>query len=264
MGVQPGFRSKLGFGKCPFVQDGGRQLQLLRARWFNVKLLRRFSYSTALEPCLSSRRYDCLRSIARLLSHLGTSLISCDKQQYWRLLTTFIYFGPLSLDLVFHVFFLTRYSRLLEESSGRSAAQFSWLLLYAMTCLICINPLVSMPFLGHPLSSTLVYIWSRRNPDTQLSFLGLLVFTAPYLPWVLMGFSLVLHGTVPKDELMGVVIGHVWYFFCDVYPPLHNGHRPFDPPMFWRRLFERQPREETADAINNDIAMAAAPGPEVR
>ncbi|EDN90903.1 conserved hypothetical protein [Sclerotinia sclerotiorum 1980 UF-70] len=89
-------------------------------------------------------------------------------------------------------------------------------------------------------------------------------FTAPYLPWVLMGFSLVLHGTVPKDEMMGVVIGHIWYFFNDVYPPLHNGHRPFDPPMFWRRLFERRPREETANAINNDIAMAAAPAPEVR
>jgi Derlin-2/3 len=79
-----------------------------------------------------------------------------------------------------------------------------------------------------------------------------------------MGFSLVLHGTIPKDEMMGVVIGHVWYFFSDVYPPLHNGHRPFDPPRFWVRLFEGQPRVETADAINNDIAMAAAPAPEVR
>lgn len=186
------------------------------------------------------------------------------KNQYWRLLTTFLYFGPLSLDLVFHVFFLTRYARLLEESAGRSPAQFSWLLLYATTCLIALSPLVSMPFLGHPLSSTLVYIWSRRNPDTRLSFLGLLVFTAPYLPWVLMGFSLVLHGNVPKDELMGVVIGHVWYFFSDVYPPLHNGSKPFDAPMWWRRIFEGRPREETADAINHEIAAAAAPAPEVR
>jgi Derlin-2/3 len=122
-----------------------------------------------------------------------------------------------------------------------------------------------MPFLGHPLSSTLVYIWSRRNPDTRLSFLGLLVFTAPYLPWVLMGFSLVLHGTIPKDEIMGVVIGHVWYFFSDVYPPLHNGSRPFDPPMWWRRLFEGRPRrEEATGEVNNELAAAAAPAPEVR
>ena len=147
-----------------------------------------------------------------------------------------------------------------------------------------------MPFLGHPLSSTLVYIWSRRNPDTRLSFLGLLVFSAPYLPWVLMAFSLTLHGTVPKDELMGVVIGHIWYFFTDVYPPLHGGSRPLDPPMWWRRIFgmwnnlcvacasvkdlctndhgtEGRPREETTDGINNEIAVAGAPEvapPEVR
>jgi Derlin-2/3 len=79
-----------------------------------------------------------------------------------------------------------------------------------------------------------------------------------------MGFSLVLHGNVPKDEIMGVVIGHVWYFFSDVYPPLHNGSRPFDPPMWWRRIFEGRPRDESADAINNEIAVAAAPAPEVR
>ncbi|KAG7051547.1 Der1-like family protein [Colletotrichum scovillei] len=181
------------------------------------------------------------------------------KSQYWRLLTTFLYFGPFSLDLLFHVYFLQRYARLLEESSGRSPAHFSWLLVYSMASLLLLSPLVSMPFLGHPLSSTLVYIWSRRNPDTRLSFLGLLVFTAPYLPWVLMAFSLILHGSIPKDEIMGVVIGHIWYFFTDVYPPLHNGSRPFDPPGWWRRLFERRQVEETADGINNEIAIAGGP-----
>ncbi|KAJ2895924.1 hypothetical protein MKZ38_006042 [Zalerion maritima] len=186
------------------------------------------------------------------------------KSQYWRLITTFLYFGPLSLDLVFHVYFLQRYSRLLEESSGRSPAHFSWLLLYSMTCLIAVSPLISIPFLGHPLSSTMVYIWARRNPDTRLSFLGLLVFTAPYLPWVLMGFSLVLHSTIPKDEILGVVIGHIWYFFSDVYPPLHNGTRPFDPPRWWCRLFERQARAadggSEAEHINHELAVARAPG----
>lgn len=131
-----------------------------------------------------------------------------ESSQYWRLITTFFYFGPLSLDLLFHVFFLQRYSRLLEESSGRSPARFSWLLFYASVVLLCIAPMFSMAFLGSALSSTLVYIWSRKNPDTRLSFFGLLVFRAPYLPWVLLLFSVVLHGTVPKDELCGIVVGH--------------------------------------------------------
>jgi Derlin-2/3 len=130
------------------------------------------------------------------------------QQQYWRLVTTFFYFGPLSLDLLYHIFFLQRYSRLLEESSGRSPAHFSWLLTFASTLLLCIAPMFSMAFLGSALSSTLIYIWSRKNPDTLLSFLGLLVFKAPYLPWVLLCFSLIMHGTVPKDEMCGIVVGH--------------------------------------------------------
>lgn len=130
------------------------------------------------------------------------------ESKYWRLLTTFCYFGPLSLDLLLHVFFLQRYSRLLEESAGRSPAHYSWLLAYAIVSLLCLSPMFSLPFLGQALSSTLVYIWSRRNPDTRLSFLGLLVFRAPFLPWVLIGFSFVMHGTVPKEEICGVVVGH--------------------------------------------------------
>ncbi|OOQ87486.1 Derlin-2 [Penicillium brasilianum] len=187
------------------------------------------------------------------------------KSQYWRLLTTFLYFGKLNLDLIFHVFFLQRYSRLLEESSGRSPAHFAWLIFYATSSLLIISPFLSLPFLGTALSSSLVYIWARRNPDTRLSFLGLLVFPAPYLPWVLMAFSLIVYQTVPKDELLGVAVGHVWYFFNDVYPTLHGGHRPLDPPMWWRRLFESGPaRERPTDAIDVNPDFAAAAAPEIR
>ncbi|CAG7939380.1 unnamed protein product [Penicillium salamii] len=188
------------------------------------------------------------------------------KSQYWRLITTFLYLGPLNLDLVFHVFFLQRYSRLLEESSGRSPAHFAWLIFYATTSLLIISPFLSIPFLGSALSSSLVYIWARRNPDTRLSFLGLLVFTAPYLPWVLMAFSVVVHQTVPKDEILGVVVGHIWYFFNDVYPPLHNGHRPLDPPGWWRRLFElfESGPDERATGANVNREFAAAAVPEAR
>lgn len=79
-----------------------------------------------------------------------------------------------------------------------------------------------------------------------------------------MGFSLVLHGTVPKDELMGTVVGHVWYFFEDVYPPLHEGRRPFEPPSWWRRIFEGRPAAvdaegDTGEDVHGDLAVAAAP-----
>jgi hypothetical protein len=133
--------------------------------------------------------------------------ILIESTQYWRLFTTFIYFGPLSLNLLFHIFFIQRYARMLEESAV-SQAHFTWMLCYAITTLLCLAPLVSVVFLGSILSSTLVYIWSRKHPDVQLSFLGLFVFRAPWLPWVMIGLSVVMHGNWPKDELCGIAVGH--------------------------------------------------------
>lgn len=78
-----------------------------------------------------------------------------------------------------------------------------------------------------------------------------------------MAFSVVVHGIVPKDEICGVVVGHIWYFFNDVYPSLHGGHRPLDAPMWWRRLFETDP-QGTDDATNVNGDFAAAAAPEVR
>ena len=52
-----------------------------------------------------------------------------------------------------------------------------------------------------------------------MSFLGLFSFNAPYLPWVLFGFSIVL-GNSATIDLIGIVVGHVYYFLEDVYPTI--------------------------------------------
>ena len=219
------------------------------------------------------------------------------KRQYWRLITTFLYFGPLTLDFIFHMFFMARYSRMLEESFFRGrTADFAWLILYSASCLlVSLAPtshaplgsdtsksveqapalhllsrckqkneanvqqffsatIVSMPFLGSPLAFSLVYIWSRRNPGVRLSFLGLFVFNAPYLPWVLLGFTLLLNNQLPKEDLLGILVGHVYFFFMDIYPVMRGGSRPLDPPEFWRRLFE--PRVVNAVAVEEQHAHA--------
>ena len=149
------------------------------------------------------------RQVSSSPQHPTTTQLKKQPQQYWRLLTTFLYFGPLSLDFMFHLFFMTRYSRNLEESSFRNrTAEIAWLLFYSSASLLLLSPLMSMPFLGSPLSYSLVYLWARRNPSVRLSFLGLFVFSAPYLPWVLLGFSLVLNNTPPKEDLLGIAVGH--------------------------------------------------------
>ena len=51
-----------------------------------------------------------------------------------------------------------------------------------------------------------VYVWGRRHPYVSLSFLGVFTFSAPYLPWVLLGFSIVLRSS-PVVDLCGMVAG---------------------------------------------------------
>jgi Der1-like family len=63
----------------------------------------------------------------------------------------------------------------------------------------------SMPLLA---TAFQVYVWGRRHQYVNLSFLGIFNFTAPYLPWVLLGFSIVL-GSSPVVDLLGMVVGEV-------------------------------------------------------
>ncbi len=74
-------------------------------------------------------------------------------------------------------------------------------------------------------------MWSRRNPYVRMNFFGLLNFQAPYLPWVLLGFSLLLGNAILVD-LMGIAVGHIYYFLEDVFPNQPGGFRVLETPRF--------------------------------
>lgn len=138
----------------------------------------------------------------------------------WRMCTNFLFFGHLSLDFLFHMFFLYRYCKMLETQSFRGrTADFLHMLLFGAALLLAVSPLTSIEFLGPSLTFMMVYVWARRNARQPMNFLGLLNFRAPYLPWVLLLFSFVL-GSSPSMDLLGVLAGHVYYYVADVYPTM--------------------------------------------
>ena len=105
--------------------------------------------------------------------------------QLWRLFTNFFFFGQFSLDFVFHMYFLIRYARSLEEGSFRGrTADFAYMLVLGGLAMTCIAPFVSIHFLGSSLSFMMIYVWGRRNRNVRLNFLGMLPFTASYLAYV--------------------------------------------------------------------------------
>ena len=90
---------------------------------------------------------------------------------------------------------------------------------------------VNIFFLGSALTIMLVYVWSRRNPFVRMNFFGLLNFQAPYLPWVLLAFSLLLGNSIIVD-LMGIIVGHIYYFLEDIFPRQQGGFKILRTPRF--------------------------------
>ena len=72
-------------------------------------------------------------------------------------------------------------------------------------------------FLGNALTFMMTYVWGRRNEDIKMVFLGFLTFHAPYLPWVMLTFSALLGHSITMD-LIGIAVGHAYYFLEFVYP----------------------------------------------
>lgn len=146
------------------------------------------------------------------------------KKQFWRLVSSFLFFGSFSLDFLFHLYFVVRYCRLLEEGPFRGrTADFIYMLLFGgitmIICAVVFDAFAKIKFLGHPLAFMMVYIWARwpDNMHIRMSLFGLFPFNAPYLPWVLLMFSLFLGNPIETD-LLGIVVGHVYYFLDHVYP----------------------------------------------
>ncbi|KAM7415581.1 hypothetical protein PAMA_017886 [Pampus argenteus] len=93
-------------------------------------------------------------------------------------------------------------------------------------------------FLGQAFIIMLVYVWSRRHPLLNMNFFGLLNFQAPFLPWVLMGFSLLLGNSIVVD-LLGISVGHMYYFLEDVFPNQPGGRKLLMTPELLRTMFDR-------------------------
>ncbi|XP_031298218.2 derlin-3 isoform X6 [Camelus dromedarius] len=124
------------------------------------------------------------------------------KFQVWRLVTNFLFFGPLGFSFFFNMLFVFRYCRMLEEGSFRGrTADFVFMFLFGGVLMTLLGLLGSLFFLGQALTAMLVYVWSRRSPRVRVNFFGLLTFQAPFLPWALMGFSMLLGNSILVDLL---------------------------------------------------------------
>ncbi|KAH8865368.1 Derlin-1 [Schistosoma japonicum] len=109
----------------------------------------------------------------------------------------------------------------------------------SLTCLQCVSFLASFYVLLEPMVLTVLYIWSQLNRDIIVQFWFGMQFKAMYFPWVLVIFNLIVRGSAMM-ELVGIIVGHLYYFFVFQYPQEYGGQAILKTPGFLYRIFPNQ------------------------
>jgi len=166
------------------------------------------------------------------------------KFQIWRLITSIIYF-PLGPGTGFHylinLYFLYSYSTRLESGvfDGRPA-DYLFLLIFNAISLVLLGFALTLRLLMDAMILSVLYIWCQLNKDTTVSFWFGTQFKAMYLPWVLAAFNMIL-GQGGLMEIMGIFVGHLYFFLMFKYPQDFGG-RSFltTPSILYKYLPNRR------------------------
>ncbi|TRY84535.1 hypothetical protein DNTS_001294 [Danionella cerebrum] len=163
------------------------------------------------------------------------ALMSLLSRQIWRPITSTLYFpvGPGTgfLYLV-NLYFLYQYSSRLETGAfdGRPA-DYMFMLLFNWICIVITGLMMDMQLLMIPLIMSVLYVWAQLNRDMIVSFWFGTRFKACYLPWVILGFNYIIGGSV-VNELIGNLVGHLYFFLMFKYPMDLGGRAFLSTPQF--------------------------------
>lgn len=160
--------------------------------------------------------------------------------EIWRALTSLFYY-PLNQSTGFHFmincYFLYNYSLKLErgEFEGRPA-DYCFMLLFNWLCCVVIGLICNLSLLMDPMVLSVLYVWCQLNQDVIVNFWFGTKFKAMYLPWVLCGFNLVISGG-GMMELIGILVGHLYFFLKFKYPQEYDGPELLQTPRFIENYF---------------------------
>jgi len=114
------------------------------------------------------------------------------------------------------------------------------------------QPSSTNPFMSHSLVIMMLYVWSRCNPHERLRLYGLFTIGAGYLSYVLLVLGMLM-GMNPLNDLIGILVGHMYYFVNHVLVSEYPHMRPMiQSPLFLRRLLNQQQQEQLEPELEEE------------
>jgi len=176
--------------------------------------------------------------------------------EIWRFITCFLFGGQLGFHFLMRLYFLYNYSKNLESQffEGRRA-DYVFFILFSCVCLLIIGSIFTFYLLGEGLTFAIVYLWSQLNREVIVSFMFGARFKAIYLPWVLLAFNILMGGK-GVFELVGIVVGHLYYFLTELYPR-SSGVQLLKTPQFLINFFPPEGPRVHGFSANGPINLNA-------
>ena len=105
--------------------------------------------------------------------------------QIWRPFTAFLNFGPLGLGYLMTVHFVWTYMSTLERLNHNTPYDFWLMMVFGSVTMVAGYTMLGLSprFLGHNLSTFLVYVWSRYHEGLEVNMFELFNTRAELLPW---------------------------------------------------------------------------------
>ncbi|CAG9313293.1 unnamed protein product [Blepharisma stoltei] len=155
-----------------------------------------------------------------------------EKYEFWRLFTTFTYFGNFGIGTFISLFTYFQNCKMLEVMMFQGQlAEFLNFILVSCSLLLILAPMFNLFFLSDALFMCIMYLLSKRNRQGRFMLIGLPIdIPSTFLPYVFLmfGFS--------KSKIIGMILGHLYYYFEDVLPvlPTSQGVRLLKPNFIVR------------------------------
>ena len=107
------------------------------------------------------------------------------KLQIWRPLTAFLNFGPMGIGYLMTGHFVWTYMSTLERLNHDAPYDFWVMIVFGCASMVVGYSLLGVPptYLGHNLSTFLVYVWSRYHEGLEVNMMELFNTRAELLPW---------------------------------------------------------------------------------
>lgn len=183
------------------------------------------------------------------------------KYEIWRIYTCF-FLGGRDLQFLFDIFMLYRNSNDLETGFFfRKTSEYVWALGIINTLILAMNYPLQSTVMFSPFMMAIVYLWSRANSNSSVSFFGLINCPAPYLPYAYLFLDL-LRGGMPLavQSSTGIASAHIYYFLREILPATNSGRGPRllpSAPSWLRSILPDSPDPATR-------GQAPPPGGQIR